>query len=163
TGAPRMYGIWTTDHIRKAEDRLLARTPEGALMGRAACGIAVQAAEMLSQRPGRVAGSRVVLLVGAGNNGGDALWAGAFLRRRSVAVTAVLLAPERAHAAGLAALRRAGGRITTDGAAVAKADLVIDGIVGLSAHGPLRPAAAELVARITSPVLAVDLPSGVDP
>jgi hydroxyethylthiazole kinase-like uncharacterized protein yjeF len=158
-----MYGIWTTDHIRKAEDRLLARTPDGALMRRAAFGIAVQAVELLSQRPGRVAGARVVLLVGAGNNGGDALWAGAFLRRRSVAVTAVLLAPDRAHAAGLAALRKAGGRITTDGAVVATADLVIDGIVGLSAHGSLRPAAADLVARITSPVLAVDLPSGVDP
>jgi hydroxyethylthiazole kinase-like uncharacterized protein yjeF len=158
-----MYGIWTTDHIRKAEDRLLVRTPDGALMRRAAFGIAVQAAAMLAERPGRVVGSRVVLLVGAGNNGGDALWAGAFLRRRSVAVTAVLLAPDRAHPAGLAALRKAGGRITTDGSAIPRADLVIDGIVGLSAHGPLRPAAAELVANITSPVLAVDLPSGVDP
>mgnify|MGYP002652927207 CR=1 FL=1 len=38
------------------------------------------------------------------------LFAGAFLRRRGVAVEAVLLAPDRAHAAGLRALRRAGGR-----------------------------------------------------
>jgi hydroxyethylthiazole kinase-like uncharacterized protein yjeF len=108
-------------------------------------------------------GGRVVLLVGAGNNGGDALWAGVFLRHRGVAVTAVLLDPDRAHPAGLAAFRRAGGRVTTDGSALARADLVVDGIVGLSAHGPLRPAAAALVARITAPVLAVDLPSGVEP
>jgi hydroxyethylthiazole kinase-like uncharacterized protein yjeF len=83
-----------------------------------------------------------------------------------VAVTAVLLAPERAHAEGLAALRRAGGRIVSsvDGVdAVAGADVVVDGIVGLSARGPLRPEAAELVDLISSPVLAVDLPSGVDP
>ncbi|HEY0806434.1 MAG TPA: NAD(P)H-hydrate dehydratase [Pseudonocardiaceae bacterium] len=154
-----MHGIWTTEHIRIAENRLLARTPEGALMRRAAFGVAVEAIAMLN----RVSGARVVLLVGAGNNGGDALWAGVFLRRRSVAVTAVLLDPDRAHKDGLAAFRRAGGRVTTDGAAIQRADLVIDGIVGLSAHGPLRPPAAELVAKITSPVLAVDLPSGVEP
>jgi hydroxyethylthiazole kinase-like uncharacterized protein yjeF len=159
-----MQGIWTTDHIRLAEDRLLARTPEGALMRRAAFGVSVWAARLLSEYTGRISGSRVVLLVGAGNNGGDALWAGAFLRRRNVAVTAVLLAPERAHPAGLAAFGKAGGRIATDGlAAVRAADLVVDGIVGLSAHGPLRPDAAELVDAITAPVLAVDLPSGVDP
>lgn len=159
-----MHGAWTTDHIRTAESRLLARTPNGALMRKAAFGVAVHAAEMLARGRGRVAGTHVALLVGAGNNGGDALWAGMFLRRRGVTVTAVLLDPPRAHPAGLAALRRAGGRVTTDGvAALAHADLVIDGIVGLSAKGPLRPAVAELVAKITCPVLAVDLPSGVDP
>ena len=109
-----------------------------------------------------MAGRRVTLLVGAGNNGGDALWAGAFLRRRAVAVTAVLLAPDRAHAAGLAALRRAGGRVLSD-ALGERADLVIDGIVGLSARGPLRPDAAALVEQVSAPMLAVDLPSGVDP
>lgn len=159
-----MHGVWTTTHIRMAEDRLLARTPEGALMRRAAFGVAVQAARMVTERTGGVSGRRVVLLVGAGNNGGDALWAGAFLRRRNVAVTAVLLAPDHAHREGLAAFRQAGGRVARDGlAAVRAADLVIDGIVGLSAHGPLRPAAAELMAAVTAPVLAVDLPSGVEP
>lgn len=158
-----MREIWTTERIRAAEERLLAVTPEGALMHRAAFGVSVQAAGMLGAR---VAGRRVTLLVGAGNNGGDALWAGAFLRRRGVGVTAVLLAPDRAHPAGLAALRRAGGRVAGAGdgpRAIARADLVIDGIVGLSARGPLRAEAAELAAHIAAPVLAVDLPSGVDP
>ncbi|HEX3784622.1 MAG TPA: NAD(P)H-hydrate dehydratase [Pseudonocardiaceae bacterium] len=159
-----MQGIWTTDHIRAAEERLLARTPDGALMRKAAFGIAVEAAAMLTRYVGRVAGTRVVLLVGAGNNGGDALWAGAFLRRRGVAVTAILLDPDRAHRPGLAALRKTGGRLSRDPAAdLAGADLVVDGIVGLSAHGPLRPAAAQLVEQVTAPILAVDLPSGVEP
>ncbi|WP_460407048.1 NAD(P)H-hydrate dehydratase, partial [Actinophytocola sediminis] len=109
----------------------------------------------------------VVLLVGSGDKGGDALWAGHFLRRRGVAVTAVLFAPDRAHPAGLAALRRAGGRVVEESAGdhelVAVADLVVDGIVGLSARGGLRPAAAGWVADVRAPVLAVDLPSGVDP
>ncbi len=135
-------------------------------MQRAAFGVAVQAAEMLAAHTGRVAGSRVVLLVGAGNNGGDALWAGQFLRKRGVAVTAVLLNPGKAHPEGLQALRRAGGRTVglEDAPGVLDAaDLVIDGIVGLSARGPLRADAASLLDHLSAPVLAVDLPSGVDP
>lgn len=160
----RVRGVWTAEQIRDTEKVLLDRTPEGALMRRAAFGLAVEARRML----GRVAGSRVVLLVGAGNNGGDALWAGVELRRRGVGVTAVLLVPDRAHPAGLAALRRAGGRVVgTAGAraALAGADLVLDGIVGIFGHGGLRPAAADLVEAVADagvPMLAVDLPSGVD-
>jgi hydroxyethylthiazole kinase-like uncharacterized protein yjeF len=161
-----VQGIWTTDHIRAAEDGLLAVSADGALMRKAAFGLAVHAAEMLVAQVGAVSGSRVVLLVGAGNNGGDALWAGAFLRKRGVAVSAVLLKPDRAHVEGLAALRRAGGRVVSAQAASAcleKADLVIDGIVGISASGSLRPEAARLLPFLNGPVLAVDLPSGVDP
>ncbi|NKZ80343.1 hypothetical protein GTA28_26960 [Rhodococcus hoagii] len=79
-------------------------------MGRAAHGLARVAAGELRARTGGVVGRRVTLLVGSGDNGGDALWAGALLRRRGVAVTAVLLNPDRAHPAGLAALQAAGGR-----------------------------------------------------
>jgi hydroxyethylthiazole kinase-like uncharacterized protein yjeF len=155
-----LHGVWTTEQIRAAEDRLLARTPDGALMRKAAFGLATAVLGLLRDLTGGTAGRRVTLLVGAGNNGGDALWAGAFLRRRSVAVTAVLLNPDRAHAEGLAALRKAGGRVS---ASLDDPDLVIDGIVGLQARGPLRPAAAELVAAVEVPIVAVDLPSGVDP
>ena len=158
--------VFTAEQVRAAERVVLDRVPPGALMRRAAFGLAVVARRMLAGSAGR----RVTLLVGAGDNGGDALWAGAELRRRGVGVTAVLLSPERAHAQGLAALRRAGGRVVGTGpdaaAAVVRADLVLDGIVGLSGRGPLRPAAAELVdaaERVGVPVLAVDSPSGVDP
>lgn len=155
-------GVWTAQQIRDSEAVLLGRTADGVLMRRAAYGLAVHARRMLR----RVAGSRVVLLVGAGDNGGDALWAGAELRRRGVGVRAVLLDPERAHPAGRAALVRAGGRVVDAGpAALAGADLVLDGIVGISGRGGLREPAADLVAaaeRAGVPVLAVDLPSGVD-
>ncbi|MEO6900323.1 MAG: NAD(P)H-hydrate dehydratase, partial [Mycobacteriaceae bacterium] len=49
------------------------------------------------------------------------------------------------------------------GPALAQADLVVDGIVGLSAQGPLRPPAAAVVAAVRAPVVSVDAPSGVDP
>ncbi|MET9631551.1 NAD(P)H-hydrate dehydratase [Lentzea sp. NPDC006480] len=149
-----MRGVWHTERVKSAEEELMAVVRPGSLMRKAAFGVATHALRLLQGR------RRVTLLVGAGNNGGDALWAGYFLRRRGVAVSAVLLSPEKAHVEGLTALRRAGGRIVDE---VGTPDLVIDGIVGLSARGPLRPAAAELVASVRAPILAVDLPSGVDP
>ncbi len=147
--------------MRAAEDALLAQVPAGALMRRAAFGLATRTAAVLAERTGGVAGRQVALLVGAGNNGGDAMWAGALLRRRGVAVTAVLLSAQRAHPQGLAALRRAGGRIADD--LPEHAHLVLDGIVGLSGQGPLRPEAARLVDAVRAPIIAVDSPSGVDP
>src|SRR5919109_3729849 len=96
----------TVEQVRAAEAELMARLPEGTLMQRAASGLAVAISNFL----GHTYGARVVLLVGSGDNGGDALYAGARLARRGAHVTAVLLTPERAHAGGLAALRAAGGR-----------------------------------------------------
>ncbi|MGH3934988.1 MAG: NAD(P)H-hydrate dehydratase [Pseudonocardiaceae bacterium] len=154
-------GAWSVARVRAAEGALLARVPVGTLMRRAAFGLAIRTAAALTERTGGVSGRHVALLVGAGNNGGDALWAGAYLRRRGVAVTAVLLSPDRVHPHGLAALRRAGGRISDQ--LPDRADLVLDGIVGLSGQGGLRPAAARLVEAVRAPIIAVDSPSGVDP
>ncbi|MFF8655280.1 NAD(P)H-hydrate dehydratase [Streptomyces huasconensis] len=155
------YGVET---VRAAELELMARGPAGALMQRAAAGLAAECAQLL----GKVYGSQVALLVGSGDNGGDALYAGARLARRGAGVSAVLLAPERTHAGGLAALRAAGG-VVVDGAAdraedvVARARLVVDGIVGIGGRGGLRERAAGLVAAARDAlVVAVDLPSGVD-
>lgn len=156
--------------VRAAERELMERLPDGVLMQRAAAGLAAACTGML----GRTYGSRVVLLVGSGDNGGDALFAGARLARRGAGVSAVLLSPERVHEGGLAALRAAGGRVqvapgaVVEGAAVpvepviARADLVVDGIVGIGGKGGLRPAAVELMELVRSPVVSVDLPSGVD-
>ncbi|QBS43029.1 NAD(P)H-hydrate dehydratase [Nocardia sp. CS682] len=153
-------GYFTADEVRAAEAELFTRVPDGVPMQRAAHGLATVVAGELRARTGGVAGRSVTLLVGSGDNGGDALWAGSMLRRRGVAVTAVLLNPARAHAKGLAALRKAGGRVREE---VGAPDLVIDGIVGISGRGALRPAAAELVAALAAPIVAADLPSGVDP
>ncbi|MGH3772053.1 MAG: NAD(P)H-hydrate dehydratase [Pseudonocardiaceae bacterium] len=147
--------------VQAAERRLHTRHSPGTLMRRAAFGLATRVAAVLAERTGGVSGRHVALLVGAGNNGGDTLWAGAYLRRRGVAVTAVLLSPDRAHPQGLAALRGAGGRIAEQ--LPDHAHLVLDGIVGLSGRGGLRPAAARLVAAVRVPIIAVDSPSGVDP
>lgn len=159
-----MRTAYSVETVRAAERELMARLPEGALMQRAAAGLAAACADLL----GRVYGSRVVLLVGSGDNGGDALYAGARLARRGAGVTAVLLAPDRTHPEGRAALLRAGGRTAAPDSAeplLRRADLVVDGIVGIGGKGGLRPDAArlaDLADASRAAVVAVDLPSGVE-
>jgi hydroxyethylthiazole kinase-like uncharacterized protein yjeF len=163
-------GAWRVTEVRAAERALMATLPAGTLMQRAAAGLARRCAALLADRFGGVYGRRVLLLVGAGDNGGDALYAGSRLAARGVAVRALLLDPDRAHAGGLAALRAAGG--TTVDTAPATVDLVMDGVVGIGGRGGLRPAAASVVSAAAQapaadggrPIMvAVDLPSGIDP
>lgn len=153
----------TVEQVRAAEAELMAKLPDGTLMQRAATGLAVAISNFL----GGSYGARVVLLIGSGDNGGDALYAGAQLARRGAQVTAVLLS-DKAHAPGLAGLKTAGGRaITTTSAAseIASADVVVDGIVGIGGRPGLRAEALALV-RVAEeygvPIVAVDTPSGVD-
>ncbi len=121
-------------------------------MRRAAFGLATAIVGELVVLSGGISGRRVCAVVGSGDNGGDALWAATFLHRRGVAAAAVLLSPERTHEAALAAFTRAGGRIVES--VPAATDLVIDGVVGISGSGPLRPNAAEFSppsTRLASP------------
>ncbi|MEN5073252.1 NAD(P)H-hydrate dehydratase [Isoptericola cucumis] len=176
-----MISAWSAGDVRAAEEPLLA---VGApLMERASFALATQVLDDLRSHRRVVRGARAALLVGAGNNGGDALHAGAVLAGRGLAVTAVLV-DERAHTGGLAALRRAGGRVVELFAApervgavaddVARSDVVLDGLVGIGARGPLRGLGADLVAALMTAldgavptarqrpwVVAVDVPSGI--
>ncbi len=161
-----MISAFSVASIRAAEKVALARVGDDRLMRRAAFEVAQAAIEELGDTGG-VSGRRVLLLVGSGNNGGDALFAGAALRRRGVAVTAILTDPSHAHPAGLAAFRARGGQVVADAEAeFDRADLIIDGLVGLAGKPPLRSAAAGLVEqanRADALRIAVDLPSGIDP
>jgi ADP-dependent NAD(P)H-hydrate dehydratase / NAD(P)H-hydrate epimerase len=163
-----MRNAYAVGDVRTAEGALMARVPDGALMQRAAAGLASVCATLL----GRVYGSRVVVLAGTGDNGGDALFAGARLAARGGIITAVP-AGRGLHEAGAAALRLAGGRLADDagqaaGEAIAAADLIIDGILGIGGRGGLREPAATLAAMTARAadagalVVATDLPSGVD-
>ncbi|MGH3322285.1 MAG: NAD(P)H-hydrate epimerase, partial [Streptosporangiaceae bacterium] len=132
--------------VRAAETALMSRLPEGTLMQRAAAGVAAVSARLLPS----VYGSTVVVLAGSGDNGGDALYAGARLARRGARVTAVPVG-SRVHERALAALRRAGGRLPSEETAATDsvldsvledADLVLDGLIGIGVRGALRDAYA---------------------
>ncbi len=162
-----MIAAYTVEQIRAAESLALQGDRDDALMKRAA----YEVAAVVLDRLDFVVGRSAVLLVGPGNNGGDALFAGKTLRRRGMAVTAVLLDEQRAHAGGCDALRRAGGRTLpvadpSSASVIASADVIIDGLLGLAAQPPLRAGVAELVEKAnaaTALKVAVDLPTGIDP
>ncbi|WP_405432754.1 NAD(P)H-hydrate dehydratase [Streptomyces anulatus] len=159
-----MRRAYSVETVRAAEAALMQRLPEGELMRRAAAGLATACGDLL-RRNGRVYGSRVLLLVGSGDNGGDALYAGARLARRGAGVRALLLAPDRAHPGGLAALLAAGGQVVDGPDGLGVLDLVVDGIAGIGGRGGLREDATGLLHTVTrdrTPVLSVDLPSGVE-
>jgi hydroxyethylthiazole kinase-like uncharacterized protein yjeF len=129
-------------------------------MQRAAAGLAGSVARLLP----RVYGARILLLVGSGDNGGDALYAGARLAARGARVDALLLGSQ-AHETGLGALLRAGGRVVdAESVPVVPGQVVLDGIVGIGGRGGLREPAATIVAGLPADclVVAVDVPSGVD-
>jgi len=164
--------------VRAAEQALMDLVPDGTLMGRAATGLASICADLLRAAPGYVYGARVVVLAGRGDNGGDALYAGALLARRGAAVTAIA-AGSTVHPGAAAALRQAGGRVSSPadvGSAdavpaahpIAGADLIVDGLLGIGGRGGLREpfsslaAEAETARQAGATVVAVDLPSGID-
>ncbi len=152
----------TVEQVRAAEAALMATLPEGTLMQRAAAGLAYAVLDLLGSAYGR----RVRLLVGSGDNGGDALYAGVLLARRGCAVEAWLLS-EKVHEAGLVAFRGAGGVVCpsprSSASSGTRPDVVVDGIVGIGGRPGLRPdAVAALEACAGVPVVAVDVPSGVD-
>src|SRR3954469_8315051 len=152
-----MRSAHTVEQVRAAEVALLGTLPEGTLMQRAAAGLAASVIDLLGGAYGR----KVLLLVGPGDNGGDALYAGAMLARRGVRVEAVAVA-DTLHEAGMASLRSAGGRrVELPGRRAP--DLVIDGIVGIGGRTGLRGRAREAVkAAAGTPLVAVDVPSGVE-
>src|SRR5262249_14442769 len=168
-GGRRMRRAHDVATVRAAEHALMATVPPGALMQRAAAGLAAVCAGLA----GKVYGARIVVLAGSGDNGGDALDAGARLGRRGARGAA----GGRIHDGGTAALRAAGGRVTGPDAPdlpalIAAADLVLDGLLGIGGRGGLREpysTLAGLAARAGDGpgrpgplVVAVDLPSGID-
>jgi len=161
--------VHSVEEVRAAEESLLKRTADGELMLRAATGLARTCAVILNQSGVGVYGASVVLLVGGGNNGGDALFAGALLANRGAQVTAVL-ASDSTHEGGRLALAAARGRFLgfTDidlAPAMAGADLVIDGMLGIGGRGGLSGIFADLAVAATEGdaiVVAADLPSGID-
>ena len=167
-----MIRAYAVSSVREAEAAAAAAgLEESELMSRAAAGVA----QVASARLGGPGGRRVVAVVGAGNNGGDALYAVASLARDG-AIAVVLTVAESVHEGGLRAAREAGAVVLNAVGAPAdlasvvsstlhEADLVIDGIVGIGGRPGLSPQIEALLLEVsdTAYVLAVDLPSGADP
>lgn len=153
---------YSAEQLRAAEaPHLAAGVP---LMQRAAAGLA---AEIRAASP-----RRVLLLIGSGNNGADALYAGAELAAGNVEVF-ILATGSRVSDEAMATALKAGATVVDIAALPSQVDVIVDGILGTgtSANPALRGDARTVVAAILPAlsvdppplVFAVDIPSGINP
>ncbi len=173
---------YSAQQVRDAEaPHLAAGEP---LMAIAAAGLAAAIRETLRARiagvaTDAVADATILILVGTGNNGGDALFAGAELAAEGAQVI-VLPVGDRMRAEGRDAALASGAVLRKPPEVMAelpelaaRAHVIVDGILGTGtgASPALRGTAREVVSAILPAlrassrpaVIAVDIPSGISP
>ena len=160
-----MIEAWSTDDVYFAEEALMATLADGELMARAVSGLAAVAAARLEERKG----TRVVALVGGGNNGADALYAAARLAEAGFSAAAVRRSTG-VHEGALADAEAAGVLLSVDDdpaglERIADADVVLDGVFGIGGRSGLPDWARRWVDAVGEHayLIAVDVPSGQDP
>ena len=168
--------IVTVDEMRRLEEATAAQgVSTDTLMERAGLAVAKEAGKAL----GTVAGSRVLVLVGPGKNGGDGLVAARHLQRWGAAVTAYLvlqrpredpklcLAQER----GVATIDASGDPdLSTLDGKIARSPLVIDAVLGTGRARPLEGVVRDVMDHLSSArsrhpgiiVMALDVPTGMN-
>lgn len=159
-----MFPVHTTDEVRAAEEVAYRSLPDDlALMQKAALGLF----EVVSAELAGVDDPSVLIAVGPGNNGGDGLFAGARLAAGGIR-TAAWRTRGKAHRAGWAAFRAAGGQEVDGAEALAilpATTLVVDAVYGMGARPGLTGEVAAFAGacrRQGLPVIACDVPSGLD-
>ncbi len=154
---PRMRPVITPAESSRLDQATVI--PEATLLERAGLAVAIAATRM-----GAGYGTRVVVLAGTGNNGGDAWVAARHLRRRGADVVVRSLGYPRGDTsprrlAAVAAIHE--GVPAADLGGFEPADLIIDGLFGCGFHDRLPDRVVPWTEH-PAPVLAVDLPSGLD-
>ena len=170
-----MLPVFTAEEMRRVDERAIRELgiPGATLMENAGAGAASAVLEWLGA--GR-RGRRVVLVCGKGGNGGDGFVVARLLARRRVTCEVLLAgAPGdvRGDAGGkLRELQKAGVRpIVIDGPGqvgprLARADLVVDALLGTGSRGEPEGVIADAIDAINAagrPVLSLDIPSGLPP
>ncbi|WP_425310237.1 NAD(P)H-hydrate epimerase [Ammonicoccus fulvus] len=160
-----MKYAYATDSIRAAEAEVMAVVGDDALMQQAANGLAVECARRLRRHRGKVTGSRVLVIVGPGNNGGDGLFAATRLARKGAKIFLWRIT-DQVHQAGWQAATRAGAtEVDLDRSIelMPTLDQVIEAGFGIGGREGISDDLARLVyvSRGIVDVVAVDLPSGL--
>ena len=153
--------VLTTTEMERA-DRLTvaAGTPGFALMMSAGQAVAEAAIDMVEDGP-------ILVVAGRGNNGGDGFVAAAELAARGREVSVILLC-ERDSLSGDAASAAKGWKypvLPFNPQAIGKPALIIDALFGAGLNRPVKGEPYEMIEAVHAngaPVLAVDLPSGIN-
>ncbi len=156
-----MHEILTVEEMAEADRRAIALgVPSLTLMENAGRAVADEAAKMVAP------GARIAVLCGPGNNGGDGFVAARLLRERGFAVrVSCLVSVDQLKGDAAEMARRWGGEIADyDEVDLSDVDLIIDSIFGAGLSRPIDGEAADILCRMNldTPVLAVDVPSGLN-
>jgi hydroxyethylthiazole kinase-like uncharacterized protein yjeF len=165
-----MTSLYSVSEIREIEHAALAALPAGALMQRAGQAAAKAALELIAKPRGD---AKVLVLAGPGNNGGDALEAAYRLEQAGLQVTVLHDAdPARQSADARQALQRAKNSSVRfadpallSGIGSTHWTLVIDGLFGIGLMRPITGVwlgVVETINTLSCPVLALDVPSGLN-
>ena len=157
-----MLELLSNAEMRAADAAAIAAgTPGRVLMERAGRAVANAVVKAAGQ------GARILILCGPGNNGGDGFVAARVLAGRGYQVELALLGRQGALKGDAAAAAGDwGGDVgVPDFAAVNEADVIVDALLGSGLTRDLQGEAYALVQRVNDsgrPVIAVDIPSGID-
>jgi len=161
---PHAAPILLSTDLRKVEQTALGGSRPAPLMERAG-----RAAAEFARKLAGDSGKPVLIFAGPGNNGGDAFVVARHLKQWWFKVTVVCSGDPAKYAgdaaAALQAWRKAGGDIATEFPAVQDWALVIDGLFGIGLKRELEgnhAACVEWINAQDAPVLALDIPSGLD-
>lgn len=106
---------------------------------------------------------RTLVLAGPGNNGGDGYVAARYLEQAGWPVSVAALAPPIPGTAAAAAAARWHGPMVAFGEAeAARVGLVVDALFGAGLTRPLAPEVTNVLRAVTAPLVAVDVPTGLD-
>ncbi len=155
--------LLTAEEMGRADALAIAQGVPGLVLMENAGRAVADAAAALAPRPG----AAIAVVCGPGNNGGDGFVAARLLREQGYRVRLGLLGSRDALKGDAATMaKRWGEPVEPLGTAtLTDADLVIDALFGAGLARPLTGTAAEVVAAINAsgrPVVAVDVPSGLD-
>ncbi|MGB6655172.1 MAG: NAD(P)H-hydrate epimerase, partial [Xanthobacteraceae bacterium] len=154
--------LLTTTDMAQADRLAISGGVAGiALMEKAGAAVA----EAVAGR--RASGNRVAVVAGPGNNGGDGFVAARLLAARGYQLD-VLLVGERGRLTGDAALAAAtwrGSIAPAEPGGLGRADIIVDALFGAGLDRPVEGQARAMIEAMNAqraPVIAVDLPSGIN-
>ena len=171
-----MHGVFTAEEMRRLDRRAITELgiPGATLMENAGRGAAARIVALLGRLKATRRGARVAVVCGKGGNGGDGFVVARWLKRSGVRPDVLLAFPEGeigGDAGGkLRELRRSGvrSRLVEDAhaavEALARADVIVDALLGTGSRGAPEGRVARLIELINAsgrPVAALDVPSGV--
>src|ERR1700677_3477447 len=157
--------LYSAEQVRAIDDFAIAHGTSGYTLMKRAGEAALRA--LRSRWPKAL---KIAVVAGAGNNAGDGYVLARFAQAAGLSATALAVtAPDQLRGDARTAckdFRSSGGHIVSYSASLlAQADVIVDALLGTGLASTVRPPLSEAIQAVNAcarPVLALDLPSGLN-